>query len=108
MIFAAIFAPYRYDIGDHFNSIAVYNLQEIRKHLNYKLLLRDLLIKPVQRVTKYQLILKDLLKYSKKIGNTEEIASIQRAIDIMQFITRNANDAMDLERIEGFNVSILA
>lgn len=90
----------------HFIIKAIYiNFQEIRKYLNYKLLLRDLLIKPVQRVTKYQLILKDLLKYSKKIGNIEETASIQRAIDIMQTITRIANDTMDLERIEGFNVS---
>lgn len=79
-------------------------LQEIRKYLNYKLLLSDLLIKPVQRVTKYQLILKDLLKYSKKIGNTGESASVQRAIEIMQTITGIANDIMDVERIEGFNV----
>lgn len=80
-------------------------LQEIRRHLNFKLQLTDLLIKPVQRVTKYQLILKDLLKYSKKIGNSEETTSIQRGIDIMQTITRIANDIMDLERIDGFNVS---
>lgn len=80
------------------------NLQEIRKHLQFKLLLSDLLIKPVQRVTKYQLILKDLLKYSKKIGNDEETSSVTKAIGIMQIIPKTANDMMDVERIEGFDV----
>jgi hypothetical protein len=68
-------------------------------------MLNDLLIKPVQRVTKYQLLLKDLLKHCQKIGDRDEIVSVEKAIDIMQMIPKTANDMMDVERIQGFDVS---
>lgn len=67
--------------------------------------LSDLLIKPIQRVTKYQLLLKDLLKYCQKIGNVGEIDSVTKAIKIMEMIPKIANDMMDVERIQGFDVS---
>lgn len=70
-------------------------------------MLSDLLIKPVQRVTKYQLLLKDLLKYCQKIGNADEIESVTKAIKIMEMIPKTANDMMDVERIQGFDVSTL-
>lgn len=38
-------------------------LQECQKRLGHKLPLAAYLLKPVQRITKYQLLLKDLLRY---------------------------------------------
>ncbi|KAJ6661403.1 hypothetical protein lerEdw1_015032 [Lerista edwardsae] len=39
---------------------------DLKQRLGHRLQLTDLLIKPVQRIMKYQLLLKDFLKYSKK------------------------------------------
>uniref|UniRef100_A0A4W5RBB8 Rho guanine nucleotide exchange factor 25 n=1 Tax=Hucho hucho TaxID=62062 RepID=A0A4W5RBB8_9TELE len=48
--------------------------EELRQHLGHRLQLNDLLIKPVQRIMKYQLLLKDFLKYYTKAGmDTEEL-----------------------------------
>ncbi|GIY07734.1 triple functional domain protein [Caerostris extrusa] len=40
--------------------------EDARQKLGHKLQLPDLLIKPVQRIMKYQLLLKDILKYTEK------------------------------------------
>ncbi|MGH0127675.1 UNVERIFIED_CONTAM: hypothetical protein FKN15_009559 [Acipenser sinensis] len=41
---------------------------DLKQRLGHRLQITDLLIKPVQRIMKYQLLLKDFLKYSKKVG----------------------------------------
>ena len=82
-------------------------MQNIRTHCKHKLGLSDLLIKPVQRVLKYKLLLKDLLKYTKRIGNTDEIRSVEKAIEVMERVNQSTNDLMDLDSIQGFDVSLL-
>ncbi|XP_067553210.1 rho guanine nucleotide exchange factor 25 isoform X2 [Pseudorca crassidens] len=48
--------------------------EELRQQLGHRLQLNDLLIKPVQRIMKYQLLLKDFLKYYSRAGmETEEL-----------------------------------
>uniref|UniRef100_A0A5F9CL98 Rho guanine nucleotide exchange factor 25 n=1 Tax=Oryctolagus cuniculus TaxID=9986 RepID=A0A5F9CL98_RABIT len=48
--------------------------EELRQQLGHRLQLNDLLIKPVQRIMKYQLLLKDFLKYYSRAGmDTEEL-----------------------------------
>ncbi|XP_038866892.1 rho guanine nucleotide exchange factor 25-like isoform X2 [Salvelinus namaycush] len=48
--------------------------EELRQQLGHRLQLNDLLIKPVQRIMKYQLLLKDFLKYYTKAGrDTSEL-----------------------------------
>ncbi|KAH0629018.1 hypothetical protein JD844_010751 [Phrynosoma platyrhinos] len=48
--------------------------EELKQELGHRLQLNDLLIKPVQRIMKYQLLLKDFLKYYGKAGkNTEQL-----------------------------------
>ncbi|XP_066564650.1 rho guanine nucleotide exchange factor 25 isoform X2 [Amia ocellicauda] len=42
--------------------------EELKQQLGHRLQLNDLLIKPVQRIMKYQLLLKDFLKYYTKAG----------------------------------------
>lgn len=43
-------------------------LQEVTERLGYRLGIEDYLIKPVQRIMKYQLLLKDFVKYTAKAG----------------------------------------
>lgn len=42
--------------------------QEVTERLGYRLGIEDYLIKPVQRIMKYQLLLKDFVKYTAKAG----------------------------------------
>ncbi|KAL4823731.1 hypothetical protein H8958_007650 [Nasalis larvatus] len=42
--------------------------EEVKQEINQRLTLSDFLIKPIQRITKYQLLLKDFLRYSEKAG----------------------------------------
>ncbi|XP_013917882.1 PREDICTED: triple functional domain protein-like [Thamnophis sirtalis] len=52
--------------------------EDLKQRLGHRLQLTDLLIKPVQRIMKYQLLLKDFLKYSKKANlDTTELEQMQ-------------------------------
>ncbi|XP_061670326.1 triple functional domain protein-like isoform X3 [Syngnathoides biaculeatus] len=53
------------------------------------------LIMPVQRITKYQLLLKELLSSSDE-------GKVKDALDVMLSIPKRANDAMHLSMLEGF------
>ncbi|KAJ6654757.1 hypothetical protein lerEdw1_006620 [Lerista edwardsae] len=77
--------------------------EELRQELGHRLQLNDLLIKPVQRIMKYQLLLKDFLKYYGKAGkNTEQL---ERAVEVMCFVPKRCNDMMNVGRLQGFEVS---
>lgn len=58
--------------------------------------INDLLIKPVQRLMKYELILKDILKHTDRAGLLEECKSLQDAINVLNvscffdFFTRDS------------------
>ncbi|KAF4519126.1 hypothetical protein B566_EDAN007399 [Ephemera danica] len=59
--------------------------EELRQRLGHKLQLADLLIKPVQRIMKYQLLLRDALKYSERAAvPDDELAALRQAAHIMQ------------------------
>lgn len=45
--------------------------------------INDLLIKPVQRLMKYELILKDILKHTDRAGLLDECKSLQDAINVL-------------------------
>ncbi|XP_058442108.1 rho guanine nucleotide exchange factor 25 isoform X4 [Marmota monax] len=79
--------------------------EELRQQLGHRLQLNDLLIKPVQRIMKYQLLLKDFLKYYSRAGmDTEEL---EQAVEVMCFVPKRCNDMMTLGRLRGFEVSCL-
>ncbi|VEN44700.1 unnamed protein product [Callosobruchus maculatus] len=82
--------------------------EELRVHLGHKLQLCDLLIKPVQRIMKYQLMLKDILKYTERAGLTTEIEPLRAAYKIMVVVPKTANDMMDVGRLQGFEGKITA
>uniref|UniRef100_A0A3Q3WA09 Rho guanine nucleotide exchange factor 25 n=1 Tax=Mola mola TaxID=94237 RepID=A0A3Q3WA09_MOLML len=80
--------------------------EELRQQLGHRLQLNDLLIKPVQRIMKYQLLLKDFLKYYTKAGmDTEEL---EKAIEVMCFVPKRCNDMMNVGRLQGFEGKITA
>lgn len=77
-------------------------LQECQKKLGHKLPLAAYLLKPVQRITKYQLLLKDLLRFSDTGTCTKEL---QKALDCMLVVLKCVNDSMHQIAITGFPVS---
>ncbi|XP_010642879.1 rho guanine nucleotide exchange factor 25 isoform X3 [Fukomys damarensis] len=80
--------------------------EELRQQLGHRLQLSDLLIKPVQRIMKYQLLLKDFLKYYSRAGmETEEL---EQAVEVMCFVPKRCNDMMTLGRLRGFEGKLTA
>ncbi|KAF3705665.1 Proto-oncogene DBL Proto-oncogene MCF-2 MCF2-transforming protein DBL-transforming protein [Channa argus] len=73
--------------------------QECQKKLDHKLGLDSYLLKPVQRLTKYQLLLKELLKHC-----TEEQfrCELQEALDAMLELLKSVNDSMHQIAITGY------
>lgn len=54
---------------------------------------------------KYQLLLKDILKYTERIGNKDEIELLKKACHVMHVVPKEANDMMNVGRLQGFDVS---
>ncbi|XP_070569681.1 titin homolog isoform X2 [Ptychodera flava] len=69
-----------------------------------QLSLSDYLIKPVQRITKYQLLLKEIVKYSKRAK--EDYPDLELALNLMMQVPKRANDLMHLSLIEGYQGNI--
>ncbi|XP_071990962.1 rho guanine nucleotide exchange factor 25 isoform X2 [Engystomops pustulosus] len=80
--------------------------EELRQQLSHRLQLNDLLIKPVQRIMKYQLLLKDFLKYYSKAG--QDTTELEKAVEVMCFVPKRCNDMMNLGRLQGFEGKITA
>ncbi|XP_049451026.1 kalirin isoform X2 [Epinephelus fuscoguttatus] len=72
----------------------------IQQDIQSRLSISDFLIKPIQRITKYQLLLKDFLKYSSKAGMDCE--QIEKAVDLMSQVPKLCNDMMNLGRLQGY------
>ncbi|XP_029023506.1 guanine nucleotide exchange factor DBS isoform X3 [Betta splendens] len=73
--------------------------QECQRKLEHKLGLDSYLLKPVQRITKYQLLLKELLKYSKGCDGCDDL---QAALSSILGILKAVNDSMHLIAITGY------
>ncbi|XP_066519847.1 rho guanine nucleotide exchange factor 25 [Hoplias malabaricus] len=80
--------------------------EDLRQQLGHRLQLNDLLIKPVQRIMKYQLLLKDFLKYYIKTGKYTE--DLERAVEVMCFVPKRCNDMMNVGRLQGFDGKLTA
>lgn len=78
-------------------------LQACQLKLGHKLPLAAYLLKPVQRITKYQLLLKDLLRYS-ECGTVSK--GLQEALDCMLVVLKCVNDSMHQIAITGFPVDL--
>nr|XP_007991039.1 proto-oncogene DBL isoform X9 [Chlorocebus sabaeus] len=73
--------------------------QECQRKLKHRLRLDSYLLKPVQRITKYQLLLKELLKYSK---DCEGSALLKEALEAMLDLLKSVNDSMHQIAINGY------
>ncbi|KAG8512622.1 LOW QUALITY PROTEIN: Triple functional domain protein [Galemys pyrenaicus] len=80
--------------------------EDLKQRLGHRLQLTDLLIKPVQRIMKYQLLLKDFLKYSKKASL--DTSELERAVEVMCIVPKRCNDMMTVGRLQGFDGKIVA
>uniref|UniRef100_A0A7M4E7I5 Rho guanine nucleotide exchange factor 25 n=1 Tax=Crocodylus porosus TaxID=8502 RepID=A0A7M4E7I5_CROPO len=80
--------------------------EELKQELGHRLQLNDLLIKPVQRIMKYQLLLKDFLKYYGKAGM--DTVQLERAVEVMCFVPKRCNDMMNVGRLQGFEGKLTA
>lgn len=75
--------------------------------MGHKHQLCDLLIMPVQRITRYPLLLKEVYKYTEQANLIAEVEALQQARQTMEDIAKAANDIMDISRLQGFDVSNL-
>merc|ERR550519_3269650 len=82
--------------------------EEIRLKYGFKLRLTDLLIKPIQRLTKYHMLLEAILKHSQRAGMTDEAAAIESAFHVLTIVPNQATDMMDIGRLQGFEGKIVA
>ncbi|KAM9846338.1 proto-oncogene DBL [Aulostomus maculatus] len=73
--------------------------QECQKKLDHKLGLDSYLLKPVQRLTKYQLLLKELLKHCTE---RQYCSELQEALDSMLELLKAVNDSMHQIAITGY------
>ncbi|XP_058696625.1 kalirin isoform X5 [Poecile atricapillus] len=80
--------------------------EEVQQEISQRLTISDFLIKPIQRITKYQLLLKDFLRYSEKAGL--ECSEIQKAVELMCLVPKRCNDMMNLGRLQGFEGKLTA
>ncbi|XP_034079613.1 rho guanine nucleotide exchange factor 25 isoform X3 [Gymnodraco acuticeps] len=80
--------------------------EDLRQQLGHRLQLNDLLIKPVQRIMKYQLLLKDFLKYYSKAGR--DVEELESAVEVMCVVPKRCNDMMNVGRLQGFEGKITA
>ncbi|ESN93100.1 hypothetical protein HELRODRAFT_69535, partial [Helobdella robusta] len=80
--------------------------EDMRQKLGHRLQLADLLIKPVQRIMKYQLLLKDILKYTERAHlNTTDL---EKALKVMHVVPKAADDMMNVGRLQGFDGKVTA
>ncbi|XP_068137198.1 probable guanine nucleotide exchange factor MCF2L2 isoform X2 [Hyperolius riggenbachi] len=73
--------------------------QECQRRLDHKLSLDAYLLKPVQRITKYQLLLKEMLKCCK---NSDGTAELEEALATVLDIIKSVNDSMHQIAITGY------
>ncbi|XP_055630894.1 triple functional domain protein [Toxorhynchites rutilus septentrionalis] len=95
-------------VSEHIVQEHLAYFDELRLMLKYKLCLGDMLIKPVQRIMKYELLLKDILKHTQRAGLAEEIPGLKDAMHIMRVVPKAANDMMDVGRLQKFEGKITA
>ncbi|RXM29505.1 Kalirin [Acipenser ruthenus] len=78
--------------------------EEVKQDINQRLTISDFLIKPIQRITKYQLLLKDFLRFTEKAGI--DCLDIEKAVNLMCLVPKRCNDMMNLGRLQGFENDI--
>ncbi|XP_077959998.1 kalirin RhoGEF kinase b isoform X3 [Gasterosteus aculeatus] len=74
--------------------------EDIQHEISCRMSISDYLIKPIQRITKYQLLLKDFLKYTSKGGLACD--ELEKAVKLMSLVPKRCNDMMNLGRLQDY------
>ncbi|XP_065720468.2 kalirin isoform X2 [Drosophila suzukii] len=81
----------------------------IRQKLRHRLDLSNLIIKPVQRITKYELLIKEIIKATEAAGLQKEVPMLQEAYQQMKVVVKTVNDMMVVLRsLQDFDGEITA
>ncbi|CAF3903341.1 unnamed protein product [Rotaria magnacalcarata] len=72
---------------------------KIQQSLGHRLPLDSYLLKPIQRMAQYQLLLKEMIKYTR---DEQERLQLQEALRVMLGILSNLNDVMHSTQIVGY------
>ncbi|XP_058975497.1 kalirin isoform X2 [Musca domestica] len=94
--------------SEHIVTEHVQYFELVRQKLGHRLELSDLLIKPVQRLPKYVLLLTTITKQIENAGLMEDVASMKEACNVMNAICKDVNDIMVLRRLKNFDGNITA
>lgn len=81
--------------------------QEIQQNLGHQLPLSSYLLKPVQRITKYQLLLKDLIRHTTETDLEDTRESLMSALEKMLNILKYLNNSMKVVGLKGFPGSLM-
>ncbi|CAJ0568164.1 unnamed protein product, partial [Mesorhabditis spiculigera] len=79
---------------------------ETKLKLGHKVALCDLLIKPVQRIMKYQLLLKDILKFTERAA--DDTKELKKALQVMHVVPKACDDMMQVGRLQNFDGNLSA
>ncbi|TKR93469.1 hypothetical protein L596_007922 [Steinernema carpocapsae] len=79
---------------------------EAKQKIGHKLALCDLLIKPVQRIMKYQLLLKDIGKFTQRAGDRTDV--LEKALQVMHVVPKACDDMMQVGRLQNFDGNLNA
>lgn len=71
--------------------------------LEDKMDLASYLLKPIQRMSKYALLLKDLIKECSQ-SQEQELADLRTAEEMVKFQLRHGNDLLAMDAIRGCDV----
>lgn len=74
--------------------------KECQEKLGHLLPLSAYLLKPVQRITKYQLLIREMMKLTVK--NSTAYDDLEKALETMEGVLRHVNDVMHSCGIKGF------
>lgn len=67
--------------------------------------LASYLLKPIQRMSKYALLLKDLIKEVSEVQE-QELAYLRAATEMVKFQLRHGNDLLAMDAIRDCDVSV--
>ena len=84
--------------GRKLSLLSLLSSQELRSQLQDRLKLADYLILPVQRITKYTLLLMDFQKHS--VRSAQPAGQAEAALSVTRGISTQANNAIHLSMLE--------
>uniref|UniRef100_A0A6Q2XF23 non-specific serine/threonine protein kinase n=1 Tax=Esox lucius TaxID=8010 RepID=A0A6Q2XF23_ESOLU len=80
--------------------------EDLKQRLGHRLQITDLLIKPVQRIMKYQLLLK-VCSYPPPVFQSC-LCVLQKGVELMCIVPKRCNDMMSVGRLQGFDGKLVA